>query len=170
VTYEVEVNGRSRRVEVERASGGYVVTVDGRRHVVDVTPINGALSLILGDGRSFEVSVAEQPQSSGQVNVHVNGRVVTATVGTSRAAWGHRGQEGSATGAGPQRVSAPMPGKVVKLLVKPGDKVVSRQGVVVVEAMKMENELRSPKDGIVADIKVAEGALVEAGAVLVVIE
>ncbi len=170
MTYEVEVNGRSRRVEVERASGGYVVTVDGRRHVVDVTPINGALSLILGDGRSFEVSVAEQPQSSGQVNVHVNGRVVTATVGTSRAAWGHRGQEGSATGAGPQRVSAPMPGKVVKLLVKPGDKVVSRQGVVVVEAMKMENELRSPKDGIVADIKVAEGALVEAGAVLVVIE
>ena len=170
MTYEVEINGRTRRVDVERATNGYVVVVDGRRHAVDVTAINGALSLIFDDGRSFEVSVVEQPHSSGQLSVHVNGRVVTAAVGTSRGSWGRRGAEGGAAGTGPQRVSAPMPGKVVKVLVKPGDKVAVRQGVVVVEAMKMENELRSPRDGVVAEVKVAEGASVDAGAVLVVIE
>jgi biotin carboxyl carrier protein len=63
-----------------------------------------------------------------------------------------------------------MPGKVVKLLVKPGDEVKARQGLVVVEAMKMENELRSPKDGRVAEVLVAEGASVEAGRLLVVVE
>jgi biotin carboxyl carrier protein len=63
-----------------------------------------------------------------------------------------------------------MPGKVVKVLVKPGDEVKARQGLVVVEAMKMENELRSPKDGRVAEVLVAEGASVEAGRLLVVVE
>lgn len=63
-----------------------------------------------------------------------------------------------------------MPGKVVKILVKPGDTVAARQGIAVVEAMKMENELRAPKAGTVAQIKVAEGTSVEAGTVLVIIE
>jgi biotin carboxyl carrier protein len=63
-----------------------------------------------------------------------------------------------------------MPGKVVKMLVKPGDEVKARQGLVVVEAMKMENEIRSPKDGRVADVLVTEGASVEAGRLLVVVE
>jgi len=63
-----------------------------------------------------------------------------------------------------------MPGRVVRILVQPGDEVAARQGVVVVEAMKMENELRSPKAGRVKDVAVAEGASVEAGRVLVVIE
>jgi len=63
-----------------------------------------------------------------------------------------------------------MPGKVVKVLVKPGDAVTTRQGVVVVEAMKMENELRSPKAGTVTQVTAAEGMSVEAGAALLVIE
>jgi biotin carboxyl carrier protein len=137
---------------------------------VDVTPVNGAISLILDDGKSYEVSIAEQPAGSGNLTVHVNGRVVSAVVGTSRGSWAKRGLEGSASGRGPQQVIAPMPGKVVKLLVKPGDQVAAKQGVVVVEAMKMENELRSPKAGTVIEVKIAEGASVEAGAVLVVIE
>jgi len=72
--------------------------------------------------------------------------------------------------AGPQRVTAPMPGKIVKLLVKPGDKVQPRQGVVVVEAMKMENELRARAEGTVTEVRVTEGSSVEAGAILVVLE
>ena len=63
-----------------------------------------------------------------------------------------------------------MPGKIVKVLVKPGDAVEARQGVVIVEAMKMENELRSPKAGTVSEVRVAEGASVEAGAILVIVE
>ena len=169
MTYEVEINGRTRTVSVDRGEAGYVVVVDGQQHAVDVTPINGAISLILDNGKSFEVSIGEQPAGSGNLTVHVNGRVVSAAVGATRKNWG-RGQEAGAAASGPHSVTAPMPGKVVKLLVKPGDQVTARQGVVVVEAMKMENELRSSKAGAVTEVKVGEGALVEAGAVLVVIE
>jgi biotin carboxyl carrier protein len=170
MTYEVEINGRTRTVGVERGEAGYVVVVDGQRHTVDVTPVNGAISLILDNGKSYEVSIAEQPAGSGSLTVHVNGRVVSAEVAATRKARGQAGQEGSVAAKGPHAVKAPMPGKVVKLLVKPGDQVTARQGVVVVEAMKMENELRSSKAGAVTEVKVAEGALVEAGAVLVVID
>jgi biotin carboxyl carrier protein len=63
-----------------------------------------------------------------------------------------------------------MPGRVVRVLVKPGDRISAGQGVVIIEAMKMENELRSPKDGVVREVKAIEGTAVEAGAVLAVIE
>ena len=73
-------------------------------------------------------------------------------------------------GAAPQRLVAPMPGKVVRVLVKTGDAVHARQPLVVVEAMKMENELRASRDGTVAEIHVREGQSVEAGALLIVIQ
>jgi biotin carboxyl carrier protein len=72
--------------------------------------------------------------------------------------------------SGPQRVTAPMPGKVVRVLVKPGDAVAARQPVVVVEAMKMENELRAGREGTVSDVQVREGMSVDAGALLLVIQ
>jgi biotin carboxyl carrier protein len=169
VTYEIEINGRTRRVEVERSPDGLFVVVDGQRHAADVTAVNGAFSLIL-DSRSYDIAVHEDPHVPGSLTVHVNGRVVTAAVGTSRGAWARRGPDGGAAGHGPATVTAPMPGKIVKVLVKRGDTITARQGVVVVEAMKMENELRSPKAGTVAEVRAAEGASVEAGAVLVVIE
>ena len=73
-------------------------------------------------------------------------------------------------GTGPQRIAAPMPGKVVRVLVKTGDAVAARQPLVVVEAMKMENELRAGRDGTIAEIHAQEGQSVEAGALLVVIQ
>ena len=78
---------------------------------------------------------------------------------------------GRATGPadGPVRIVAPMPGKVVRVLAAPGDAVAARQGVVVVEAMKMENELRAPRAGVVGEVLVREGALVDAGALLLTI-
>lgn len=69
--------------------------------------------------------------------------------------------------AGPQQVRAPMPGKVVKLLCRPGDRVRAGQGLLIIEAMKMENELRAPVDGVVAEVRAVEGQSVEGGAVLV---
>ena len=181
MTYEVEINGRTRRVEIERAAAGFAVAVDGRRHIADVTVINGLWSLILEAGspdsglrRSYEVAVAEQPAGSGRLTVHVDGRLVCVTVGSARRMGVRRSQDGgaggAATGTGPQSVSAPMPGKVVKVLVGVGDVVAARQGVVVVEAMKMENELRAPRAGTVVQINVSEGSSVEAGAVLALIE
>ena len=79
-------------------------------------------------------------------------------------------KDDAAAGSGPLRIAAPMPGKVVRVLVKAGDAVRARQPVVVVEAMKMENELRADRDGTVAEIHAREGMSVEAGALLVVIQ
>ena len=173
MTFDVEINGRTRRVEIQRAGHVYAVSIDGHRHSADVTVINGVWSLILADNgsrRSYEIAIVERPPASGNLSVHVNGRVVTAAVGAARGPWARRGQDAGSADAGPRKVTAPMPGRIVKVLVAPGDAVAARQGVVVVEAMKMENELRAPKAGTVAEVKVAEGASVEAGTVLVVIE
>jgi len=175
VIYDVEINGQTRRVEIQRQASAFVVSLDGRKQAADVTYTNGVYSLILSevDGvdqarHSYEIAVVEKP--GGEMTVHVNGRLVSASVESGRGPWARRGHEASGGGAGPHRITAPMPGKVVKLLVKPGDTVSARQGVVVVEAMKMENELRTPKAGTVTDVKVAEGTSVEAGAVLIIVE
>ncbi|RPJ64661.1 MAG: acetyl-CoA carboxylase biotin carboxyl carrier protein subunit [Acidobacteria bacterium] len=76
----------------------------------------------------------------------------------------------AAGAAGPQRITAPMPGKVLKVLVAAGESVEERQGLVVVEAMKMENELRAPRAGRVREVHVQEGAPVESGRLLVVLD
>jgi biotin carboxyl carrier protein len=106
----------------------------------------------------------------GELAVHMASGVASVRVLTGAASRFGRGGGAAAVAAGTQQVLAPMPGKVVKVLVKPGDEVKARQGLVVVEAMKMENELRSPKDGRVAEVLVTEGASVEAGRLLVVVE
>ena len=113
--------------------------------------------------------MAEDTAAPGHLTLHVNGRVIAAAVGRDRGSWARRGPD-AAAGHGPQQVAAPMPGKVVRVLVKPGDAVAARQGVVVVEAMKMENELRAARPGTVSAVNAAEGASVDAGTVLVVIE
>ena len=118
--------------------------------------------------RSYEIAIIEG--AGGGAMVYVNGQPVPVAIagrggrrGRSRAA------DESGGKGGPQHVVAPMPGRIVKVLVKAGDTVAARQGLVVVEAMKMENELRSPKAGTVSDVRVTEGMLVEANAVLVIV-
>jgi biotin carboxyl carrier protein len=170
MTFEVEINGRTRSVSVERAQAGhYRVVVDGTAHQVDVARIGQfGLSLILdhesGRSRELQVTPAAAP---GEFLVTLDGRIVAAAIDRRRTA---RGGDAAADAHGEQAVVAPMPGRVVRVLVAPGDEVTAKQGVVVVEAMKMENELRSPKAGRVKDVAVTPGTSVEAGRVLVVIE
>jgi biotin carboxyl carrier protein len=174
VQYEVTIGTRTRRVLVQRAGPQWRVTLDGAPHLVHAVPIDDtALSLLLAgvEGappvRSVRAVVAARPTAGG-FDVHVNGRHVPVTVRSAGAA---RRRAGAADGAGgPQRILAPMPGKVVRVLVAAGDAVVARQGLVVVEAMKMENELRAARDGRVVSVTVSEGQSVDAGAVLAVVE
>jgi biotin carboxyl carrier protein len=171
MTFDIDVNGRSRIVSVERAAASrYRVVVDGRPQEIDVARVEDfGLSLLLdGDGGvSREVQVAPAGPV-GQMLVRIEGLTVTATVNGRRTG---RAAADVSTGVGAQQaVLAPMPGRVVRVLVAVGDAVTARQAVVVVEAMKMENELRSPRDGRVKDIAVAAGVSVEAGRILVVIE
>ena len=116
--------------------------------------------------RSYEVAVEEH---GGSATVYVNGLADPGGDQWRARRGGRRGSLGRAGSSGPRRIVAPMPGRIVKVLVKPGEAVAARQGLVVVEAMKMENELRAPGPGTVTEVKVTEGASVEANAVLVVI-
>jgi biotin carboxyl carrier protein len=159
LTLNVDANGRRYAVEVTRRDGAFLVSIDGREREVDVKETGGVLSLLIGT-KSYDVSIAGS-------TVHVDGVPVEVSMVPSRP-WGRSGGQSGAEG--PQQVTAPMPGKIVKLLVKPGDRVEPRQGLVVVEAMKMENELRARAAGTVAEVRAVEGTTVEAGAILVILE
>jgi len=173
MTVEIEIDGRRRTVELMRETGSappsWRATIDGRVMRVDVARAGDHLSLLI-DGRSWTVAVdLVGGGSSGRrpVSVAVDGAVVAATVIDPRGA--RFGSKVTAA-AGVLAVKAPMPGRIVKVLVRPGEAVSARQGLVVVEAMKMENELRAATEGVVRDVLVSEGASVEAGAVLVVLD
>ena len=171
MTYEIEANGRLRHVEVRRADGGFVVAVDGREWQIDVARIDArTLSLLMrgrtGQSWSHEVAVAPDPNSSA-LAVRVGDVPVTVSL-NGRRRWG-RADEPAGGQAGPERLLAPMPGKIVRVLVKTGEPVSARQPVVVIEAMKMENELKASQAGTVAEIHVRDGQSVDAGALLAVI-
>ena len=173
--FEVEIADRPRTVEIRRVADGYQVSVDGRTRFVNALRINDeSWSLLLRDDsgvRSVEAVVVPQGRNGG-LDVHVNGFHIPVQLkgGLGRRTRDAGGGSVAARVAGPLRITAPMPGKVVRLLVKAGDDVKARQGLVVVEAMKMENELRAARDGRVREVLVTEGQSVDAGALLVVIE
>jgi len=168
---QLDVNGRLRTVDIDRKDGLYRVVVDGVERFVDAAAVDAStFSLICpAEGRSSQEVGLSPTGLPGEIAVHMAAGVASVRVVTGAASRFGRGA-GAAQAAGTQQVLAPMPGKVVKLLVRAGDEVKARQGLVVVEAMKMENELRSPKDGRVSEVLVAEGASVEAGRLLVVVE
>lgn len=178
MTWHVEVGGRTRRVDVRGAD----VLLDGRLVHTDTARLGDVVSLIVGpsnaaaraagSGRSYEVAVSER--GSGDLLVSVNGRLIPARVLSAASRTRERairatGRHNEAMASGPHRVVAPMPGRVARVLVKVGDVVAARQGLVVVEAMKMENELRSPCAGTVTEVRAIEGSRVESQALLVVV-
>jgi biotin carboxyl carrier protein len=176
-----EISGTRHAVEARRDGDGWIVTVDGRELAVDAVHVDGRWSLLISPhvvsglsrsgigpaARSYEVSV--EPPDAGECLVVVNGHSVPLALVDPREAFARRSHAGEAD-ARSVNVAAPMPGRVVKVLVKSGDIVAARQPLVIVEAMKMENELRAPRAGTVADVRVSEGQLVEAHAVMVVLE
>ena len=171
MTFEIDINGRTRTISIERRpEGRYRVTLDGTPHDLDAARVGVyGLSLLLDGEAGVSRDVQVAPGSTrGELLVSLAGRVVAATVNGRRT--GRGGGDAAAAGHGEQPVTAPMPGRVVRVLVEPGDEVAARQGVVVVEAMKMENELRSPKAGRVKEVSVTPGTSVEAGRVLLVVE
>jgi biotin carboxyl carrier protein len=116
---------------------------------------------------SYEVSF--EAGSNGELIVHVNGVAVPLSIVDRRRRRGRSGSGEPGTDTRPKAIAAPMPGRIVRVLVQPGEAVRAGQGLIVVEAMKMENELRAPRGGTVAEVRVREGASVEADAVLVVL-
>jgi biotin carboxyl carrier protein len=168
MTYSANFQGRTHRVVVTAMGSPAAVQLDETTHEVDFTPIVGGLFSLLVKGRSYEVDVVEEAE--GVLAIWVDGelhRIEFAEAGRHRRKAARAGGLGK---GGPKTIVAPMPGKVVKLLVASGQEVSAGQGVIVIEAMKMENELKATGPGVVKEIKVQEGAGVAGGEVLVVIE
>jgi acetyl/propionyl-CoA carboxylase alpha subunit len=180
MTFEIEIGGRTRTVAIEPvgvpvAGGGrFRLTVQGgadgagNPHSFEVdarTTDLGFSMLSPEDGRVSEAAVTPRPGGVWLVQLpHVD---IEAIVDARRRL---DDQTAGASADGEHRVTAPMPGRVLRVLVQPGDEVTVRQGLVVVEAMKMENELIAPRAGRIREVHVAAGASVEAGRVLVVLE
>ncbi len=162
VTIWLEIEGSKRRVELPGAAvGAFECRVDGRCVDVDAQmPEPGVLSLIV-DGRQYRCV------QDGD-GVWIGGRRFGFAVDDPRSLAGRRGSGAGAEG--PRSVKAPMPGRVVRVLAEAGAEVAEGQGVVVIEAMKMQNELKSPKAGRVSRVSVAPGDTVGSGDVLVVVE
>jgi biotin carboxyl carrier protein len=160
--FSVEIADCMHDVEVERHEGGYVVTVDGTRHEVDAHRLEADFYSILTDGKSYEVSV----EVRGDEYLVRHGGAERSVRVTDP---GRRARTRQAAG-GPERVISHMPGKVVRVLVEPGQAIAAGQGILVLEAMKMENEIVASRAGRVTSVRVTAGQSVEGGAELAVVE
>jgi biotin carboxyl carrier protein len=159
--YEVIVAGKAHRVELQRSGENWHCKLDGVDLSLDaVFTREGVLSILIA-GKSYEV---KQESTAAESNIVVDGVRVPVQVRDPRALRSRR--SGDSGSDGPKKIVAPMPGKVVRILAPVGTAVEHGQGVIVIEAMKMQNELKSPKKGTIKKLNVVEGAAVEAGQTL----
>jgi biotin carboxyl carrier protein len=165
--YTVTIGGQTKSVELEEKDGVVRAVIDGKQREVEVRGKGGRYHWLEGS-RVVTADVDGKVDGNGKLSVAIAGHSLPIEVAEARldTATG----SGRVAATGPVTLRAPMPGRVVKLLVKAGDAVKAGQGVLVVEAMKMENELKAPRDGVVKQLHAAEGAAVEAGEDLVRIE
>ena len=162
--FDATVDGRAARVEVRSTGDHYIVLVDGRPLSVSVHPTARHFSTLLIDGTTHDAGVLRQGASHA-VALRQGTFEVTLVAAARGAAAVHR-----KASAGPAKVTAPMPGKIVRVAAAGGQEVRAGECLVVMEAMKMENEIRSPRAGRIKDVLVKEGQAVESGALLILVE
>jgi len=163
--FEVSVGAKKRVVDLDRDANSWRLALDGTRIDADVREVEPGVFSVLLRGESHEIRVT--PQTDGALTLQTGNHEFVAEVVDPRAWRG--GRHGGVEAEGRQQVLAPMPGKVVRVLVQRGDTVEAGQGLVVVEAMKMQNEVRSPKSGTVERLMAKEGQPVNAGEVLAIV-
>lgn len=160
----IEFGGKTHRFEIVQTGGTLRFLLDDKPLDADAAEVARGIYSILIGGEAFEVRTEV---AAGKLRVVSRGHEMLAAVRDPRQ-WRRRG--GAALQAeGRQQIIAPMPGKIIRVLVKAGDAVETDQGLLVVEAMKMQNEIRSPKSGTVERLSVAEGQAVTAGEVVAVV-
>src|SRR5271156_2395390 len=162
--YDITIDGKNYQLDLTRSEGRWSCRLDGREWPVDAVLIRSdVLSLRIGNV-AYEV---KSERVANDLHLWVGSTRFAAEVRDPRSL---RGRKHAGDDQGPRKIAAPMPGKVVRLLVREGDEVEPGAGVAVVEAMKMQNEIKSPKKGRVQKILVGEGAAVNAGDVLAIVE
>ena len=163
--YEVTVGGSTRRVELIRGESGWRCKLNGHEFPLDVVSTGEGTLSVLINGKSYEI---KQETTATETNIVVDHQRFDAIVRDPRSLPSRRGTDSGVEGV--KKITAPMPGKVVRILAPAGTEVEAGQGVLIIEAMKMQNELKSPKKGIVKKLNVTPGSAVEAGQVLAEVE
>ncbi len=169
MVYEIVVGdkagGKAHRLELEKAGEGWECRLDGHIvHIDAVIPRRDVLSLLV-DGRSYEI---KREQTATDLHMWVGSARFAVELRDPRSLRSR--QKAAGDEKGPRKILAPMPGRVVRLLVAENSEVEAGQGIVVVEAMKMQNEIKSPKRGVVKKISATAGAAVNPGDVLAIVE
>lgn len=163
--YEIVIDGKPHKVELSREGDRWVCRVDGENVEANaVVTRPDVLSIMIG-GTAYEV---KRERTANDVHLWVKNSRFAVDVRDPRSLRSRKGRGGATEG--PQKIAAPMPGKIVRILAPAGTTVAVGQGIIVVEAMKMQNEMKSPKAGVVKQVLVAEGATVNAGDVMAIIE
>ena len=162
------IAGSEVDVEIRQQGARVIATVDGRAYELELTPGADRTYLMRHDGGVFDCRVDGRLESGATVDVMVGAHRHAITLIDPKRLRSAAGAGGHGEGAA--RLIAPMPGKVVRVLVEAGQEVAAGDGIVVVEAMKMQNEMKSPKQGKVAALSVEVGATVNGGDLLAVIE
>jgi pyruvate carboxylase subunit B len=166
VKYFVTVNGQELEVTLDASE----VQVGDAKMAAHVVEIEGTPLQIVTIGDRVHRVLARRGNAAGQYAIHLDGFRLDVEALDERTRAIRQLAGSAARPVGPSSLTAPMPGLVVRVLVQPGDRVHAGQGVVVIEAMKMENELRASAAGVVRTIPVKAGSAVEKGAVLVEFE
>jgi biotin carboxyl carrier protein len=162
--YDILIDGKSYRLELDHSGDSWTCVLDGQELRVDgILARRDVLSLLI-DGKAYEI---KREHTATDMHLWVGAARYSAEVRDPRSLRSRR--MSGAEDHGPKKLIAPMPGKVVRVLLKENAEVELGQGVLVVEAMKMQNEIRSPKKGIVQKIVADEGTAVNAGDVLAVV-
>jgi biotin carboxyl carrier protein len=162
--YDIAIDGKQYRLDLKQIDGRWACRVDGREIEADAVLVQpNVLSLRIGD-RAYEVKCE---RISNETRIWVGSQALAVEIRDPRSL---RNRGRAIDEQGPKKLTAPMPGKVVRVLVRVGTAVEAGAGVLVVEAMKMQNEVKSPKKGTIQRILVTEGAAVNAGDVLAIVE
>ena len=166
MTYDVVVDNKTHQVELTRGEKTWHCKVDGQEIDVDAELTARDILSLLVDGKAYEVKRERSLQ--GELHMVIGSARYAVDVQDPRSLKTRRAIAGA--DAGPQKIKAPMPGKIVRIMVTEGEEVKSGQGVIVMEAMKMQNEMKAPRPGRVLFVKAKVGDTVAAGEVLAAIE
>ena len=165
MVYDVTIDGKDFRLELERKESGWQCRLDGRNIEMNAVLARRDVLSILIDGKAYEI---KREHTASDTHLWVGSVRYLAELRDPRSLRGRKGT--GADDKGPKKILASMPGKVVRMLVDQGQPVEAGQSILVVEAMKMQNEIKSPKKGTLQKIVAIEGGNVNAGDVLAIVE
>lgn len=165
---QAELNNKNQEIEIERDGEKVFARVDDRKYELEVSEVEPNVFLLKHENKIYEIFVAPQADKNAPYHVKAKNQEFEIKLIDPKRLRGSNASGGQTDGLA--EIKTAMPGKVVRVLAEQGTEIKSGEGVIIVEAMKMQNEMKSPKDGTVKEIRFKEGATVNTGDVLVIIE